>query len=211
MYGALRHGGKLLSRKCSREVGGRVRESHTPGLALYTTVAGKCPSSPEDEQEKQGESRDRRKKYGHIKAVSRIGSSSVLSYNDPSGYSALPCASNLTSVVERRSSKETTLHKRPHGRLRRIASRNYTNAGRSVSSLKETTLKVDVLRCCELFWWLEHRTPDRKDWVRCPMPPNTLRVHTEYVLVKSVDQKVLWAESRVQGTEEYFPPIQFHA
>ncbi|GFU90009.1 protein charlatan [Trichonephila clavipes] len=34
--------------------------------------------------------------------------------------------------------------------------------------------------------WLEHRTPDRKAWIRCPMPPNTLRVHTEYVLVKSV-------------------------
>ncbi|GFX32068.1 hypothetical protein TNCV_4099171 [Trichonephila clavipes] len=31
---------------------------HTPGLALHTTVAGKCLSSPEDEQEKQGESRD---------------------------------------------------------------------------------------------------------------------------------------------------------
>ncbi|GFV36071.1 uncharacterized protein TNCV_345871 [Trichonephila clavipes] len=30
------------------------------------------------------------------------------------------------------------------------------------------------------------------------MPPNTLRVHTEYVLVKSVGPKVLWAESRVQ-------------
>ncbi|GFX75216.1 hypothetical protein TNCV_3171431 [Trichonephila clavipes] len=27
------------------------------------------------------------------------------------------------------------------------------------------------------------------------MPPNTLRVHTEYVLVKSVGPKVLWAES----------------
>ncbi|GFX43337.1 hypothetical protein TNCV_2390451 [Trichonephila clavipes] len=26
---------------------------------------------------------------------------------------------------------------------------------------------------------LEHRTPDRKAWVRCPMPPNTLRVHTD--------------------------------
>ncbi|GFV45237.1 uncharacterized protein TNCV_127091 [Trichonephila clavipes] len=43
------------------------------------------------------------------------------------------------------------------------------------------------------------------------MPPNTLRVHTEYVLVKSVGPKVLWAESRVQGTEEYFPSLQFHA
>ncbi|GFX08885.1 hypothetical protein TNCV_2965961 [Trichonephila clavipes] len=43
------------------------------------------------------------------------------------------------------------------------------------------------------------------------MPTNTLRVHTEYVLVKSVGPKVLWTESRVQGTEEYFPPLQFHA
>ncbi|GFV00571.1 hypothetical protein TNCV_3977001 [Trichonephila clavipes] len=43
-------------------------------------------------------------------------------------------------------------------------------------------------------WWLEHRTPDRKAWVRCPRPPNTLRVHTEYVLVKSVGPKVLWAD-----------------
>ncbi|GFW61250.1 kinectin [Trichonephila clavipes] len=33
-------------------------KSHTPGLALHTTVTGKCPSSSEDEQEKQGESRD---------------------------------------------------------------------------------------------------------------------------------------------------------
>ncbi|GFV69193.1 uncharacterized protein TNCV_3518151 [Trichonephila clavipes] len=55
-------------------------------------------------------------------------------------------------------------------------------------------------------WWLEPLTPDRKTWVRCPMPPNTLQVHTEYVLVKSVGPKVLWAESRVQGTGEYFPP-----
>ncbi|GFY33626.1 hypothetical protein TNCV_4593381 [Trichonephila clavipes] len=29
--------------------------------------------------------------------------------------------------------------------------RSYTNAGRSVSSPKGTTLKVDVFRCCELF------------------------------------------------------------
>ncbi|GFV70498.1 uncharacterized protein TNCV_2868441 [Trichonephila clavipes] len=40
------------------------------------------------------------------------------------------------------------------------------------------------------------------------MPPNTLRVHAEYVLVKSVGPKVLWVESRVQGTREYFPPLQ---
>ncbi|GFW17643.1 transposable element Tcb2 transposase [Trichonephila clavipes] len=30
-------------------------ERHTPGHALHTTAAGKCPSSPEDEQEKQGQ------------------------------------------------------------------------------------------------------------------------------------------------------------
>ncbi|GFU10286.1 ATP-dependent DNA helicase [Trichonephila clavipes] len=59
--------------------------------------------------------------------------------------------------------------------------------------------------------WLEHRTPDRKTWVRCLKPPNTLRVHTEYVLVESVGPKVLWPESRVQRTGEYFPPLQFHA
>ncbi|GFV87910.1 hypothetical protein TNCV_781911 [Trichonephila clavipes] len=35
-------------------------------------------------------------------------------------------------------------------------------------------------------------------WVRCLMPPNTLRVYTEYVLVKYVGPKVLWAESRAQ-------------
>ncbi|GFU79970.1 uncharacterized protein TNCV_578501 [Trichonephila clavipes] len=33
----------------------------------------------------------------------------------------------------------------------------------------------------------------------------------EYVLVKSASPKVLWAESRVQGTGEYFTPLQFHA
>ncbi|GFX21340.1 uncharacterized protein TNCV_2252871 [Trichonephila clavipes] len=44
-----------------------------------------------------------------------------------------------------------------------------------------------------------------------PVPRNTLRVHTEYVLVKSVGPKVLWAESRVQGTGENFPPLLFHA
>ncbi|GFX08592.1 hypothetical protein TNCV_4170911 [Trichonephila clavipes] len=37
-------------------------------------------------------------------------------------------------------------------------------------------------------------------------PPST----TKYVLVKSVGPKVLWAESRVQGTGEYFPPLQSH-
>ncbi|GFT53475.1 uncharacterized protein TNCV_3324611 [Trichonephila clavipes] len=59
-------------------------------------------------------------------------------------------------------------------------------------------------------WWLEHWTPDRKAWDRCSMPPNTLRVHTEYVLVKSVGPKVLWAVSRVQEAGEYFLPLQSH-
>ncbi|GFV25665.1 uncharacterized protein TNCV_3851491 [Trichonephila clavipes] len=49
------------------------------------------------------------------------------------------------------------------------------------------------------------------EWDRCPMPINTLRVHTEYVLVKSVGPEVLGDESRVQGTGEYFPPLHFHA
>ncbi|GFW66055.1 uncharacterized protein TNCV_588811 [Trichonephila clavipes] len=44
-----------------------------------------------------------------------------------------------------------------------------------------------------------------------PVPPNTLQVHTEYVLVKSVGPKVLWVESRVQRTGENFPPLHFHA
>ncbi|GFV69985.1 hypothetical protein TNCV_249001 [Trichonephila clavipes] len=43
------------------------------------------------------------------------------------------------------------------------------------------------------------------------MPLNTLQVHTELLLVKSVGPKVLWAESRVQRSVEYFPPLQFHA
>ncbi|GFW35897.1 uncharacterized protein TNCV_1927281 [Trichonephila clavipes] len=43
------------------------------------------------------------------------------------------------------------------------------------------------------------------------MPPSTLQVHMEYVLVKLVGPKVLWAESRVQGTGEYFPSLQFYA
>ncbi|GFT98150.1 uncharacterized protein TNCV_789641 [Trichonephila clavipes] len=42
-------------------------------------------------------------------------------------------------------------------------------------------------------YWLDLRGPDREAWVRFPMPPNTLRMHTEYVLVKSVGPNVLWA------------------
>ncbi|GFU90752.1 hypothetical protein TNCV_3781871 [Trichonephila clavipes] len=42
------------------------------------------------------------------------------------------------------------------------------------------------------------------------MPPNTLRVHRENELIKSVGPKVLWAVSRVQRTGEYFPPLRSH-
>ncbi|GFV04370.1 hypothetical protein TNCV_919911 [Trichonephila clavipes] len=40
------------------------------------------------------------------------------------------------------------------------------------------------------------------------MPPNTLRVNTEYVLVKSVSSKVLWAEmTSVAGLENVSLPF----
>ncbi|GFU42823.1 uncharacterized protein TNCV_3140061 [Trichonephila clavipes] len=55
---------------------------------------------------------------------------------------------------------------------------------------------------------LDHRTPGRKTWVRFPMPPNTFRVHTEYMLVKSVGPKVLWAvaaETTSAGGWRIFP------
>ncbi|GFX59347.1 uncharacterized protein TNCV_4633051 [Trichonephila clavipes] len=60
---------------------------------------------------------------------------------------------------------------------------------------------------------LEARAPDSgpEDLGSMPVQPNTLPVHAEYVLVKSVGPKVLWAESPVQGTGENFPPRQFHA
>ncbi|GFU89075.1 hypothetical protein TNCV_2895231 [Trichonephila clavipes] len=51
----------------------------------------------------------------------------------------------------------------PYERLRKMASscasRSYTNAGRSVSSPKGITLKVDVLRGCELFRVRRKTTP----------------------------------------------------
>ncbi|GFU52263.1 uncharacterized protein TNCV_3052821 [Trichonephila clavipes] len=78
-------------------------------------------------------------------------------------------------------------------------------------SLGYIVMEGDYFERMTVAWWLENRTPDRKAWARCPIPPNTLRVRTEYMLVKSVGPKVLWAESRVQGTGEYFPFIQFHA
>ncbi|GFU67923.1 hypothetical protein TNCV_1364671 [Trichonephila clavipes] len=55
-------------------------------------------------------------------------------------------------------------------------------------------------------YWLEHRIPDQKAWVRCPMPPNTLRVHAEYVSCGWSQQTL-----QVQGAAEFFPPFHFHA
>ncbi|GFV52267.1 hypothetical protein TNCV_3197671 [Trichonephila clavipes] len=55
------------------------------------------------------------------------------------------------------------------------------------------------------------RTSDSRPEGLNSMPPNTLRVHTGNVLVKSGGLKILWAESRVQDTGEYFPSLQFHA
>ncbi|GFX93624.1 uncharacterized protein TNCV_1588011 [Trichonephila clavipes] len=42
------------------------------------------------------------------------------------------------------------------------------------------------------------------------MPPNTLREHTEFVLVKSVGPKVSWAESRMQGDWRIFHSPSVH-
>ncbi|GFV69616.1 hypothetical protein TNCV_4507311 [Trichonephila clavipes] len=58
--------------------------------------------------------------------------------------------------------------------------------------------------------WLEHRTPDRKAWVRCTMPPNTLRVHSEYVLVKSVGPKSCGL-SQERRDWRIFPSPSVHA
>ncbi|GFY36343.1 hypothetical protein TNCV_3450461 [Trichonephila clavipes] len=47
-----------------------------------------------------------------------------------------------------------------------------------------------------------------------PVSPNTLLVQKEYVLVKLVGLKFLWAvaaETTSAGVGEYFPPLQFHA
>ncbi|GFU04709.1 hypothetical protein TNCV_4377521 [Trichonephila clavipes] len=68
--------------------------------------------------------------------------------------------------------------------------------------------QIKILRESWVAQWLEDRTPDRKAWVRCPIPPNTLRVHTEYVRFKSVGPKVLWvvtAEPTSAGGWGKFP------
>ncbi|GFU84472.1 hypothetical protein TNCV_1567471 [Trichonephila clavipes] len=47
--------------------------SYTLGLDLQTTVSGKCPRSPEDEQEKQGESRDSSVEEMNLRMAQDIG------------------------------------------------------------------------------------------------------------------------------------------
>ncbi|GFV42027.1 uncharacterized protein TNCV_1568941 [Trichonephila clavipes] len=59
-----------------------------------------------------------------------------------------------------------------------------------------------------IFEWLQRWIPYWKAWVRFPIPPNALRVHTEYVLVKPVGPKVLWvvaAETTSAGSRRMFP------
>ncbi|GFW53689.1 hypothetical protein TNCV_4815891 [Trichonephila clavipes] len=60
--------------------------------------------------------------------------------------------------------------------------------------------------------WLEHQTPDRRAWVQCSMPPNTLRIDTKNMLAKSLDPKVLWVVaaktiSAVDWRMFSFPPV----
>ncbi|GFU73595.1 hypothetical protein TNCV_3907551 [Trichonephila clavipes] len=57
-----------------------------------------------------------------------------------------------------------------------------------------------------LAWWFEHRTAFLKAWDRCPMPPNNLPVHTEYVHVKSMGQKVLRLNQEFNGLENISLP-----
>ncbi|GFX29761.1 KRAB-A domain-containing protein 2 [Trichonephila clavipes] len=90
---------------------------------------------------------------------------------------------------------------------------NYTNKCQQIASIEIEEQLEEIAKTFETEEQLEeteHRTPDGKAWVQCPMPSNTLRVHMEYVLIKLVGPKVSWAESRVQGTGECFPPLQSH-
>ncbi|GFU70109.1 transposable element Tcb2 transposase [Trichonephila clavipes] len=50
----LHHLALSMRRRCEATIA-----YHTPGLALHTTVAGKCPCSPEDEQERAGTGKER--------------------------------------------------------------------------------------------------------------------------------------------------------
>ncbi|GFV66602.1 uncharacterized protein TNCV_1612111 [Trichonephila clavipes] len=54
-------------------------------------------------------------------------------------------------------------------------------------------------------WGSLDQTPDRKAWVRRPMPPNTLQVHTEYVLDKSVGPQNLVGLITSAGDWRIFP------
>ncbi|GFW17117.1 hypothetical protein TNCV_2762411 [Trichonephila clavipes] len=50
-------------------------QCHAPGLDLQTTVSGKCPSSPKDEQEKQGESRDSKERLYPLQNTTQVTAS----------------------------------------------------------------------------------------------------------------------------------------
>ncbi|GFU71764.1 uncharacterized protein TNCV_130681 [Trichonephila clavipes] len=61
---------------------------------------------------------------------------------------------------------------------------------------------------------------DTKEEAPCPKAVATGRpgfdarchqIPSEYVLIKSVGPKILWTESRVLETGEYFPPLQSHS
>ncbi|GFX23043.1 putative RNA-directed DNA polymerase from transposon BS [Trichonephila clavipes] len=76
------------------------------------------------------------------------------------------------------------------------------SAARIITGLRNSCPNDVVLydaNLAPLSLWLEHRNLDEKAWFRCPMSPNTIQVHTEYVLVKSVGPKVFWAECTSSG------------
>ncbi|GFY11695.1 hypothetical protein TNCV_1528881 [Trichonephila clavipes] len=57
-----------------------------------------------------------------------------------------------------------------------------------IGVIRKVALGILVFRASDQAW-----NQDRKAWVWFPMPPNTLRRHTECVVVKSVGPKVSWA------------------
>ncbi|GFU55077.1 hypothetical protein TNCV_425841 [Trichonephila clavipes] len=81
-------------------------------------------------------------------------------------------------------------------------------SGVKVRSIKVRVLSVITLHCESwVALWLEHQTPDRKAWVRYQMPPNTLRVHTEYMLVKSVGPQSCGLSHERRGLENISLPF----
>ncbi|GFS50533.1 hypothetical protein TNCV_3197261 [Trichonephila clavipes] len=58
-------------------------------------------------------------------------------------------------------------------------------------------------------YWLEHRTPDRKAWVRCSMSPNTLRVHTDS-LAEIVEVEIEVACRHLSSLRGSFTELKSH-